>query len=95
MCVAVIISRMLASGLAGRVGGWSGREAIQLGVGMMPRGEVTLIIATVGITAGLIGPQVFSAAVGMVIVTTLLTPPLLRRAFASTVSADFSTQEAS
>ena len=95
MCVAVIISRMLASGLAGRVGGWSGRESIQLGVGMMPRGEVTLIIATIGITEGLIGPEVFSTAVGMVIVTTLFTPPLLRRAFASTVSPDSSIHEAS
>jgi Kef-type K+ transport system membrane component KefB len=95
MCIAVIISRMLASGLAGRVGGWSGRESIQLGVGMMPRGEVTLIIATIGITEGLIGPEVFSTAVGMVIVTTLFTPPLLRRAFASTVSPDSSIHEAS
>jgi Kef-type K+ transport system membrane component KefB len=95
MCIAVIISRMLASGLAGRVGGWPGREAIQLGVGMIPRGEVTLIVATVGIVEGLIGPAVFSTAVSMVIVTTLLTPPLLRRAFASAASPDLSIQEAS
>ena len=93
MCVAVIISRMLASGLAGRVGGWSGREAIQLGVGMIPRGEVTLIVATVGIIEGLIGLEVFSTAVGMVIVTTLLTPTLLRRAFASAASPDSSLQD--
>jgi Kef-type K+ transport system membrane component KefB len=95
MCIAVIISRMLASGLAGRVGGWPGRESIQLGVGMMPRGEVTLIVATIGIIEGLIGPEVFSTAVGMVIVTTLLTPPLLRRAFPGAATADLSIQEAS
>jgi Kef-type K+ transport system membrane component KefB len=62
---------------------------------MMPRGEVTLIVATVGTIEGLIGPEVFATAVGMVIVTTLLTPPLLRRAFAGAATADFSKYEAS
>jgi Kef-type K+ transport system membrane component KefB len=90
MCIAVVISRMLASGIAGRAGGWPVRESIQLGVGMIPRGEVTLIVATVGIIEGLIGPVVFSTAVGMVIVTTLLTPPLLRRASASAEPPDVS-----
>jgi Kef-type K+ transport system membrane component KefB len=82
MCLVVILSKLLGAGLAGVFGGMKGQEALQLGVGMIPRGEVTLIVATVGITEGLIGVEVFSVAVGIVIVTVLLTPLLLRRAFA-------------
>ncbi len=60
---------------------------------MIPRGEVTLIIATVGITEGLIGENIFSVAVGIVIVTVLLTPLLLRRTFARAAAPDPYMQE--
>ena len=54
------------------------REALQLGVGMMSRGEVGLIVASVGITRGWINQEAFAAVVGVVVITTLITPPLLR-----------------
>jgi Kef-type K+ transport system membrane component KefB len=95
MCIAVIISKLLGAGVAGFFGGMRGRESLQLGVGMMPRGEVTLIVATVGITEGLIGVEVFSVAVGIVIVTVVLTPLLLRRTFAYAVRPSLPTQESS
>jgi Kef-type K+ transport system membrane component KefB len=93
MCIAVIVSKLLGAGVAGFFGGMRGRESLQLGVGMMPRGEVTLIVATVGITEDLIGVEVFSVAVGIVIVTVLLTPLLLRHAFAGAAAPALPTQE--
>jgi Kef-type K+ transport system membrane component KefB len=48
---------------------------------MMSRGEVGLIVATVGLDQGLINDSTFAAIVGVVIVTTLLTPPFLRFLF--------------
>ena len=93
LCLVVILSKLLAAGLAGVFGGMRGQETLQLGVGMIPRGEVTLIVATVGITEGLIGVEVFSVAVGIVVVTVLLTPLLLRRAFARAVALDLPMQE--
>jgi Kef-type K+ transport system membrane component KefB len=90
MCFAVVLSKMIGAGIAGRWGGLTGRETLQLGVGMMPRGEVTLIIATLGIAEGLIGGNIYAAAVGTVVATTLLTPPLLRRAFARTAAPNAS-----
>jgi len=48
---------------------------------MMSRGEVGLIVAAIGIEQGLIQESTFSAVVGVVILTTLLTPPLLRALF--------------
>ena len=62
---------------------------------MLPRGEVTLIVATVGITEDLIGVEIFSVAVGIVIITVLLTPLLLRAAFARAVSPALPTRESS
>ena len=60
-----------------------GLDARSIGIGMIPRGEVGLIFAGVGLTLTLgteriIDPAVFSAVVIMVIVTTLLTPPALK-----------------
>ena len=48
---------------------------------MISRGEVGLIVASVGIAQGLITQNEFSAIIGMVIVSTLVTPPLLRALF--------------
>ena len=72
-----------------------GQESLQLGVGMMPRGEVTLIVAIVGITDSLIGVEVFSVAIGIVIITVSLTPLLLRRMFARAIRPNLPMQESS
>ena len=56
------------------------QEAIVVGVGMVPRGEVGIIVAGIGATAGVVEADLFAVIVGMSIATTLLVPPLLRRA---------------
>jgi Kef-type K+ transport system membrane component KefB len=71
---AVAIGGKLVSGLAcGR-----GVDKLSVGIGMMPRGEVGLIFAGIGKGLGVVSDAVFSAVVIMVMVTTLLTPPLLK-----------------
>jgi Kef-type K+ transport system membrane component KefB len=52
-----------------------------VGVGMIPRGEVGLITANLGWTAGLVSAQVYSLVVVLVLVTTLVTPLLLPKCF--------------
>ena len=80
--VVAIIGKILGSGLGARIGGFTRRQSLQLGVGMVSRGEVGLIVASVGILEEIISQKIFSAVVVMVIVTTLVTPPMLRVAFA-------------
>jgi Kef-type K+ transport system membrane component KefB len=53
-----------------------------MGLGMISRGEVGLIVAGVGVSAGILEAEMFTIVVLMVLVTTLATPPLLRWAFA-------------
>ena len=65
-----------------------GVNRLAVGLGMVPRGEVGLIFASVGATLTIAGrpvitPEIYSAAVIMVILTTLVTPPLLQRALST------------
>jgi Kef-type K+ transport system membrane component KefB len=78
MTVMAVIGKVLGAGAGAGLSGFNRQEALRLGVGMISRGEVGLIVASVGINQGLIGQEIFSAVVGVVIVTTLLTPLLLR-----------------
>lgn len=81
MLLVAIIGKVLGSGIGAQLGGFTRREALQIGVGMMSRGEVGLIVASVGVLEGLIEQEAFAVIVGVVIITTLLTPPTLRLLF--------------
>ena len=87
LTLTAVIGKVLGAGAGARLGGFSSQEALQLGVGMMSRGEVGLIVASVGIAQRVIQQEIFSAIVGVVIITTLLTPPLLRSLFKATPPA--------
>ncbi len=76
-----IVSKLVGAGLGARLGGLTWRESWQLGAGMVSRGEVGLIVVSVGIIEGIVSQNEFSAIVGVVIVSTLVTPPLLRALF--------------
>jgi Kef-type K+ transport system membrane component KefB len=82
LTVVAVIGKVLGAGAGANLSGFNRLDALRLGVGMMSRGEVGLIVATVGITQGLISQEIFSSIVGVVIITTLLTPLLLRWLYA-------------
>jgi Kef-type K+ transport system membrane component KefB len=50
-----------------------------VGVGMVPRGEVGMIVASIGLGMGVISSDLYAIVIFMVIVTTLLTPPVLAK----------------
>jgi Kef-type K+ transport system membrane component KefB len=84
--VVAVVGKWLGAGWGASLGGLSRLESTQLGAGMISRGEVGLIVAAVGVKEGLIVENVFSAIVVMVLVTTLITPPILRALFARSKS---------
>ncbi len=75
LTLAAIAGKLLAGFVA-----FAGRplRRIVIGVGMIPRGEVGLIFAQVGLTAGLLSAGLYSSVALMVMVTTFVAPPLLR-----------------
>jgi Kef-type K+ transport system membrane component KefB len=79
LLLVAVVSKVVGSGAGARLGGFSGRQALRVGVGMVSRGEVGLIVASVGVSQGLVDPALFSVVVVLVLLTTILTPVLLRQ----------------
>ena len=81
LILVAIVSKVIGCGSLARMCGFSNLESTRVGLGMISRGEVGLIVAGYGLSHGVIGQDVFSAAVLMVLATTMITPPLLRLAY--------------
>jgi len=80
--LASILTKIVGSGLGVKLVGFSLTESIRVGTGMISRGEVALIVANIGLAAGVINHDIFSVMVIMTLATTLITPILLRFVFA-------------
>ncbi len=75
-----ILGKIIGAGLGAKLSGFKWRESVQLGIGMMARGEVTLIAVKIGLDNGFLTNDVSSAIIATVIATSLLTPPFLHLA---------------
>lgn len=75
------VTKLLGGWLGARLTGFNSKSSLIIGSGMVSRGEVALIIAATGLQAGLLLPEYFTSVVIMVILTTLVTPPLLKMFF--------------
>jgi len=85
--IVAIVSKVIGAGLGARMAGLTNAESLRVGVGMISRGEVGLIVAGIGVQQGLISSEVFSVVVVLVLLTTLITPLLLRWVFPKTIAA--------
>jgi Kef-type K+ transport system membrane component KefB len=74
-----VIGKLVGCGLGAYRMGW--RPALQVGVGMVPRGEVGIIVASIGLGLATISDEVYSVVIIMVLATTLMAPPALRVLF--------------
>ena len=79
--VIAVAAKLLGCGLPAVLAGFNIKGAIRIGTGMLPRGEVTLIVAGIGLTAGVIGPELFGVAVITMLAASILAPPLLVTTF--------------
>lgn len=83
MCALAIAGKLLAA-----VGAFGTRsDKVLIGIGMVPRGEVGLIFASIGLTTGVLNTDQYGALLIVVLVTTIITPPLLRLRLGRTASA--------
>ncbi len=80
LVVAVAIAgKLIGAGVA--AAGMGRRRAVIVGVGMVPRGEVGILVATIGLERGLVGTELYGVVLVMSIVTTLVVPPVLKALF--------------
>src|SRR5690606_8374113 len=68
--------------IGGGLGGLSWRESLALACGMNARGSTEVIVATIGLSMGVLGQDLFTMIVAMAIITTMAMPPMLRWALA-------------
>ncbi len=77
---ALLVIAIIGKVVSGYTVGWGRKKMnhMAIGVGMVPRGEVGLIFAQLGLTRGILSSEAFSAILIMVIFTTFVAPPLLK-----------------
>jgi len=77
-----IIAKVVGCALPAYATQFNAHGALRIGLGMVPRGEVALIVAGIGLSSHTIGQDVFGVSILMTMITTFLAPPLLERSFA-------------
>lgn len=76
-----LAGKILGCGFMARLLGFSKQESLQIGFGMMTRGEVALIVAQKGLDAGLVDPKYFTSVILLIIISSLLVPICLKILF--------------
>ena len=73
-----LVSKIIGCGTASKLLGYNLNDSLKIGVGMMTRGEVALIVAQRGLSVGLLEPAYFTAVILLIIVSSILTPIILK-----------------
>ena len=81
LTILAILSKVIGCGIPALITGFNGIGSWRVGIGMLPRGEVALIIAGIGLSRGIIGPDIFGVSIMMTILTPLMAPLILVPAF--------------
>lgn len=81
LLIVAVATKIIGCGLGAKLCKYTNEEAIQIGTGMVSRGEVALIVASKGAALGLMSAEQFGPIVIMVVITTIVTPILLKFAF--------------
>ena len=78
---AAIVGKLVGCGLPALLLGFNPRGALRVGAGMLPRGEVTLIVAGIGLSSGAIGADIFGVAIMTLLIASIVAPPVLVKSF--------------
>lgn len=75
------VAKLIGCGFTSRILGFSWKDSYKIGLGMMVRGEVALIVAQKGLSAGIIESKYFAPVILLIIVSSMVVPVLLKKAF--------------
>lgn len=76
-----VVGKLIGCGTTARLSGYDMKESMQIGIGMIPRGEVALIVTDIGLRLNVVPNSVFAAIIFMILATTVVTPPILKSSF--------------
>ena len=83
--IVALASKVIGCGLSSRLLGFDGKESLKIGIGMMARGEVALITAQKGLSCGLLTSDYFTAVILLILVSSIITPVLLKKQYQKAV----------
>jgi Kef-type K+ transport system membrane component KefB len=86
---AAVVTKLIGCGLGAVSLGW--RNTLKIGLGMVPRGEVGMVVAQMGLGMSVITSEIYTVVVFMVVATTVLTPLLLNLAFRAPIAESTTT----
>ena len=78
--VGSVISKLVGASVGTKIAGFSSSSAYQVGTGMISRGEMALVVAQIGLSNHLLAPAAYSTVVGVIVLTTLIAPIMLKGA---------------
>ncbi len=81
LTIVAVLTKLIGCSVPAKLMGMSNRNSFIVGIGMSPRGEVAMIVALIGLNAGLIGQSIYAVIVLMSLITTMITPLVLRNWF--------------
>ena len=73
-----VFSKLVGAGLGAKIAGFSNSSSLLVGTGMVSRGEMALVVAQIGLTNHLLAPAAYSTVIGAIIMTTVISPFLLK-----------------
>ena len=78
LVIGSVFSKLVGAGLGAKIAGFSNSSALLVGTGMVSRGEMALVVAQMGLTNHLLAPAAYSTVIGAIIMTTIVSPFLLK-----------------
>ena len=81
--IVALASKVIGCGGSARLLGFNRRDSLKIGIGMMSRGEVALITAQKGLSAGMLDADFFTAIILLIVVSSIVTPILLKKVYQS------------
>lgn len=78
LCMVAMITKWIGAGIGAKLSGFKNRSSLVVGAGMISRGEVALIIALEGLKGNLLSTQYYTATIIAIVVSTVVTPPILK-----------------
>lgn len=87
LSILAILTKLIGAALGAKLAGFAWRSSLAVGAGMVSRGEVALIIAGIGLDTKLLTADLFAILVVVVLVTTIVTPPLMKAIFKENATA--------
>lgn len=93
LVIVAVLTKIVGCGVGAKICHYSNKNAIRIGTGMISRGEVALIVAAKGNTVGLMSASLLGPVVVVVVITTIISPILLKLAFSHSKSKPQETEE--